>query len=54
MNKETVAYILEVLFDDLGLTDEEALDVLADVVREIARSSSRDSRVLEDFANSLV
>lgn len=49
---ETVAYILEILMDDLGLDETEAVETLADAIIVIANQAERDD-LLETAANIL-
>lgn len=51
--KETLDYLLEILFDDLGMEPEDAIEVLIQLIREIAQNTDNPSRTLEDTANAL-
>jgi hypothetical protein len=48
---EAVSYVVEVVMDELGLTTEEALEVLAASIVEIADG---DDRLLESAADQIV
>lgn len=49
---EAVEYLLDVLFDELGLDADEAVEVLVGVIKAIAEQEG-DLEILEDAANSL-
>ena len=38
---EAASYIVSVVFDELGLTQEEAIDILAETIIEVADGDSR-------------
>jgi hypothetical protein len=49
---ETVAYLIEILIDDLGLDEAEAVETLADAIIVIANQAERED-LLETAANIL-
>lgn len=48
---EAVAYVVSVVMDELGLTAEEAIEVLSDAIVEIADG---DDELLERAADRIV
>jgi tellurite resistance protein len=49
---ETVAYLIEILMDDLGMDPDEAIEILAETAVAIAKQSG-ETDALETAANIL-
>ena len=50
MNQETIDYLIEILFDDLGIDNAEAVEILA---RTIVKAANGDNALLE-LANEII
>jgi urease gamma subunit len=53
MISDSAAYLVEILQDDLGLDDAEAIETLTEAIIHIAQQSDSTNELLENAANIL-